>query len=165
MTRDVRARLAPRLAALASVLVLVVGVGSGLVRTLVHQCVHLDGPLALLGVRLTLLQDAADCPAGTLAVTPAASHGAVLAFGLVLPVVAAHTALGALGAGLAAVLLRAAGTVRRVLRAVVRALPRPAADRAAAPARLLADRPLAHALPPLLARALHPHRGPPVALA
>ncbi|RMI00303.1 hypothetical protein, partial [Cellulomonas triticagri] len=115
-------RLAPGLVAVASLLVLATGVGLGLARTLVHQCLHLDGPLATLGVRLTLLQDVADCPTGTLAMLPAPSQGAVLAIGLALPALAAHAALGALGAGLAAGLLRAVRTARGVLGAVVRAL-------------------------------------------
>jgi hypothetical protein len=137
----------PVLTAVAALVVLLAGTG-----------------LALLGLRLTLLQDAADCPTGTLAVAPSPAHGAVLALGLALPVVAAHAALGALGAGLAALLLRVARTARRVLGAVAHALP--------AAVRLPASRPVripawsaGHALPAVLARARHPHRGPPPALA
>jgi hypothetical protein len=160
-----RAPLAPLVTALASLLALGGALWLGAARTVVHHCLAVDGPLALLGVRLTLLQDVADCPSGTLALMPAASHGAVLALGLVLPVAAAHAALGALGLGLAALLLRASRTARAVLGAVVPALPRAAAPRpvpAAGPAPAWrAD----HPRPAVLARALYPHRGPPVALA
>jgi hypothetical protein len=154
----------PVLTAVAALVVLLAGTGLGAARAVLHQCVHLGEPLALLGLRLTLLQDAADCPTGTLAVAPSPAHGAVLALGLALPVVAAHAALGALGAGLAALLLRVARTARRVLGAVAHALP--------AAVRLPASRPVripawsaGHALPAVLARARHPHRGPPPALA
>jgi hypothetical protein len=155
----------PLLAALASVLALAGAVALAGVRTLVHQCLQVDGPLAVIGVRLTLLQDAGDCPTGTLAVAPAASQGAVLVLGLVLPVVAAHAALGALGLGLTALLLRAAGTARRVLGAVVRALPAPAPH---GPARSRRRLPVPGAVlvtATVLARTRHPHRGPPPAFA
>lgn len=160
-----RVATAPLVTALTSVLVLGGALSIGAARTVVHHCLTVDGPLALLGVRLTLLQDVADCPAGTLALTPAASHGAVLALGLVLPVAAAHAALGALGLGLTALLLRASRTARAVLGAVVPALPRATAPRPVAAARPALAWRAAHPRPAVLARALHPHRGPPVALA
>jgi hypothetical protein len=163
--REGRLLATPLLAALASLLALGGAVWLVGVRTLVHQCVHVDGPLAVLGVRLTLLQDAADCPTGTLAVAPAASHGAVLALGLVLPVVAAHAALGALGLGLTALLLRAAGTARRVLGAVVRVVPRPAGFQPAGSRRGLPFAGVVRLPAAVLARARHPHRGPPPAFA
>lgn len=160
-----RVGLAPRLAAVVSGLALLAGVGLGVARTLVHQCVHLDGPLALLGVRLTLVQDAADCPTGTLALAPAPAHGALLAIGLVVPVIAAHTALLALGTGLLAWSLRVARGTRAVLTAAVRSALRPGPRAVAAPRRLA---PVVGA-PARRARSLvhvvHPHRGPPVALA
>lgn len=160
-----RVPAAPLVAALASLLALAGALGLGVARTVVHHCLTIDGPLAVLGVRLTLLQDVADCPTGTLALTPAASHGAVLALGLVLPVAAAHAALGALGLGLTALLLRASRTARAVLGAVVHALPRPTAPRPVRAARPALVWRAAHPRPAALARALHPHRGPPVALA
>jgi hypothetical protein len=155
----------PLLTAVASLLALGAALWLGAARTVVHHCLTIDGPLALLGVRLTLLRDAADCPTGTLALTPAASHGAVLALGLVLPVAAAHAALGAVGLGLAALLLRASRTARAVLGSVVRALPRPTAPRPVRAARLAPVWRAGSPRPAVLARALHPHRGPPVALA
>jgi hypothetical protein len=160
-----RALLLSRLAAAAAAVAVVLGVGAGLLRALAHQCLHVDGPLALLGVRLTLLQDAADCPTGTLAMTPAASQGAVLAIGVVLPVVLAHAVLGALGAGLAAVLLRAARSVRRVLGAAAPVLPRPAGSPPARRGPVPPPGPAGLVAPAVRARARHPHRGPPVALA
>lgn len=159
-----RAGLLPLLTAVASLAVLGGAGWLGAVRTVVHQCVTIDGPLALLGVRLAVLQDAADCPTGV-ALTPGASHGAMLALGLVLPVVALHATLGALGLGLAALLLRAAGTVRSVLGAVCRALPRAEQARPTRPARTAPAARSHHPRPAVLARALHPHRGPPAALA
>lgn len=163
-SRVPRAALLPLLTAVASLVALAGAGWLGAVRTVVHQCVTIDGPLAVLGVRLAVLQDAADCPTGV-ALTPGASHGVVLALGLVLPVVALHAALGALGLGLAALLLRAAGTARSVLGAVLHALPRAVPARPAGAARPApATRP-GHPRPAVLARALHPHRGPPAALA
>lgn len=159
-----RVAAVPLVTALASLLALGGALWLGVTRTVVHHCLTVDGPLALLGVRLTLLQDAADCPSGTLALTPGASHGAVLALGLVLPVAAAHTALGALGLGLTALLLRASRTARAVLGAVVHALPRATAPRPVRGTRPAPAWRTGHPRPAVLARALHPHRGPPVAL-
>ncbi|MCG7287187.1 hypothetical protein MHY85_14560 [Cellulomonas sp. ACRRI] len=154
----------PLLTAVASLLALGGAAWLGAVRTVVHQCVTIDGPLALLGVRLALLEDAADCPTGV-ALAPGTSHGAVLALGLVLPLVALHAVLGALGLGLAALLVRAAGTARTVLGAVLRPLPRAAHARPAGAPRPAPAARAGHARPAVLARALHPHRGPPAALA
>lgn len=155
-----RPGLLPLLTAVASLLALGGALWLGALRTVVHACVTLDGPLALVGVRLQLLQDAADCPTGV-ALTPAATQGAVLALGLVVPVVALHAALGALGLGLTALLLGAARTARSVLGAVVRALPRPAAARPAGVVRPAPVRGVDHPRVAVLARALHPYRGPP----
>ncbi|TKR22109.1 hypothetical protein FA014_18220 [Cellulomonas hominis] len=154
----------PLLTAVASLVALGGAGWLGAVRTVVHQCVAIDGPLALLGVRLALLEDAADCPTGV-ALPVGASHGAVLALGLVLPLVALHAALGALGLGLTALLLRAARTVRAVLGAVLRPLPRAARGRLTVTPRPAPAARAGHARPAVLARALHPHRGPPAALA
>lgn len=159
-----RAALLPLLTAVASLAALGGAAWLGAVRTVVHPCITIDGPLALLGVRLAVLQDAADCPTGV-ALTPAASHGAVLALGLVLPVVALHAALGALGLGLAALLLHVSGTARAVLGAVLHALPRAVRPRPAGAPRPAPAARTHHPRPAVLARALHPHRGPPAALA
>ncbi|MBD3779797.1 MAG: hypothetical protein IE923_11110 [Micrococcales bacterium] len=164
VVRRTRTHLPAVLAALAAVAVLAAGTTTGAARVVLHQCVRLDEPLAALGIRLSLLQDVADCPTGTLAVTPDPSHGAVLTLGLVLPVLAAHAALAAAGAGLTALLLRLAGSARRVLGAVVHALPRPAGPQPASapqPLTWLAER----SRPARVPRERHPHRGPPPALA
>lgn len=164
--RRLGAALPPLVVAFTSVMVLAGGAWLGLARATVHQCLSLDGPLAGLGLRLTLLQSVADCPGGTLALAPDPSHGAVLAFGLLLPVVSAHAVLGALGIGLTAAVLRATRTVSGVVRAVVHALPRPTASRPfRAVSRPVVPERRTPALPFVLASALHPHRGPPVALA
>ncbi|HEY0186791.1 MAG TPA: hypothetical protein VGC67_04825 [Cellulomonas sp.] len=154
------------LAAIASVAVLVAGTWTGAARVLVHQCLRLDGPVGTLGVRLQLLQNVADCPDGTLAVTPGVPQGAVLAFSLALPVLAAYTALGALVTALVALLLRAGSTAVRVLGCAVHALP-------VAPAPVPVDDRHGDAVLPRWERApstgapgpRHPRRGPPVALA
>ncbi|GIG35432.1 hypothetical protein [Cellulomonas pakistanensis] len=155
-----RAGLLPLLTAAASLLAVGGALWLGALRTVVHACVTIDGPLALVGVRLSLLQDAADCPTGV-ALTPAATQGAVLALGLVVPVVALHAALGALGLGLTALLLTCARTARSVLGAVVRALPRPSAARPAPTPRPAPAWRADHPRAAVLARVLHPHRGPP----
>lgn len=154
----------PLLTAAATLLALAGVLRLGALRTVVHDCVDLDGPLALLGVRLTLLQDASDCPTGV-ALSPGTAHGAVLALGLVLPVVALHAALGALGLGLTALLLRTNRTVRSVLGAVAPTLPRPVRVRPAGAARSVPAWCADARRPAVLAHALHPHRGPPAALA
>jgi hypothetical protein len=157
---------APSLVALSSLLVLLMGTWLGVARVVVHQCLRLDGPIGVLGLRMQLLQDVADCPDGTLAVMPGAPQGMVLAFSLALPVVAGWTALGAVGAALLAVVVRAVRSVSRVLRSVVRHLPEPPAtrpvdgtDAAVVPVRW--ERvPL-----PVVLGPRHPRRGPPLALA
>lgn len=154
------------LAALASVAVLVTGTWLGAARVIVHQCLRIDGPVGLLGLRLQLLQDAADCPDGTLAVTPGVPQGAVLAFSLALPVLAAWTVLAAVGTALVAVVLRFGATALRVLRSVVRHLPvapaaHPVADRSGATVLPRWERVPASAAP----GPRHPRRGPPLALA
>lgn len=165
--RAARARrvlTSPLLTAVAAVAALAGGVWSGIARAVADVCVHLDGSLAAVGLRLALVQDVADCPTGTLALVPAPSQGLVLVAALALPVLAASSALGALVAVLAHAALRAVRTVRDVLVAAVRSLPR-AVVVAVSEAPSAPVRAAGHRLPSALARALHPHRGPPVALA
>lgn len=166
-TRASRARrvlTSPLATALTAVVALAGGAWAGVARAVGEACVHLDGTLAAVGLRLALVQDVADCPTGTLALVPAPSQGLVLVAALVLPVLAATSALGAVLATLAAAVLRTVRAVRDVLGAVARALPR--APGATAPESLSATvAAVGHPRPAALARALHPHRGPPVALA
>jgi hypothetical protein len=159
-----RVLTSPLATAIAAVAALAGGASFGVARAVADACVHLDGTLATIGLRLALVQDVADCPTGTLALVPAPSQGVVLVAALALPVLAAASALGAVLATLAAAVLRAARTARDVLAAAVRTLPRASAVAVTeAPAALV--RTAGHPRPAALARALHPHRGPPVALA
>jgi hypothetical protein len=98
------------LVAISSALLLLMGTWLGVARVVVHQCLRLDGPIGVLGLRMQLLQDVADCPDGTLALMPGAPQGMVLAFSLALPVLAGWTALGAVGATLTTLVVRAART-------------------------------------------------------
>ncbi len=164
VARARRVLTSPLVTAVAAVAALAGGAWSGIARAVADVCVHLDGPLAAVGLRLALVQDVADCPTGTLALVPAPSQGLVLVAALALPVLAASSALGAVVALLAGAVLRAVRTARDVLGSVVRALPRAAAVAVAGPPAAPV-RAVGHRLPSALARALHPHRGPPVALA
>jgi hypothetical protein len=154
------------LVAISSALLLLMGTWLGVARVVVHQCLRLDGPIGVLGLRMQLLQDVADCPDGTLALMPGAPQGMVLAFSLALPVLAGWTALGAVGATLTTLVVRAARTALRVLRSVVRHLPAPPAPRpvAGAGSSLVPVRWERVALPAVLGPR-HPRRGPPLALA
>lgn len=107
------------LAGLLSGLALVFGGWLGIARVLVHQCAAIEGPLATLGQRLTLLREVPDCPAGTMAVVPGLPQSVVLLIALALPVLAAHAALGALGIGLVALLRRTVGLALDLLAAVL----------------------------------------------
>lgn len=163
-TRARRVLTSPLVTALAAVAALAGGAWFGIARAVADVCVHLDGTLAAVGLRLALVQDVADCPTGTLALVPAPSQGLVLVAALALPVLAAAGALGALLASLAAAVLRTVRAAVAALGAVVRALPRASAVAVTgtpAPPAWSAG----HPRPAALARALHPHRGPPVALA
>ncbi|HEY0216575.1 MAG TPA: hypothetical protein VGC57_09300 [Cellulomonas sp.] len=153
------------LAALASAAALLGGTWLGVARVLVHQCVRLDGPIGFLGVRLQLLQAVADCPDGTLAVTPGGAQGVVLAFSLAIPALAAWTALGAVGAALVALVARGARTAGRVLRTVVHRLPDLVATRPVRTPRTVLRPRWARPLPSAAPGARHPRRGPPLALA
>lgn len=133
-------------------------------RMLLHACTSADGPLAMLGVRLALLQGSADCPDGSLAMDPASAHRAVLVMTLAFPVVAAHAALGACGIGLTALLVRVVNAAGRLLRAVLRRWTGPMAPHVPARAPLTAAAgPVARLRSVRLASPLR--RGPPLRLA
>lgn len=165
--RVLRARFGvPGVVGLVSALALVAGGWLGLARVLVHQCAAIEGPLAELGQRLTLLRDVPDCPAGTLAVVPGVPQTAVLLVALALPVLAAHAALGALGVGLIALLTRAAGAALGVLAAVLPDLGALTRFRVQVRARIgILVEHRAPTLPSGVPGDRHPLRGPPVAVA
>ena len=95
----------------------------------------------------------------------AATHGAILVLSVAAPVLVAHVVAAAFGAGLAALVVRAASSAGALLRVVLVRLP---ARPHVAPARLrrlvvVGDpdvRP-----PGSRGLRLHPHRGPPLATA
>lgn len=152
-------------AGIAAGVLLLVGGWFGVARVLVHQCAAIDGPLADLGRWLTLLRDVPDCPVGTLAVAPGLSQSAVLVIALALPVVAAQVALGALGAGLVAVLRRAVRGALDVLAAVLPDLSALARVSVRVGERIGIL--VGHRVPPLpsgVPGRRHPLRGPPVAM-
>lgn len=91
------------LVAVAVGLLATAGTCTALARALVHRCLTTGGPVDAPGVRLTVWQDAAQCPEGSLTLSQGLPYGAVLAVSLALPVVLVHTVLGAAGLGLAAV--------------------------------------------------------------
>lgn len=132
-------------------------------RLLLHPCVSADGPLGQLGVRLALLSSANDCPEGTLAVSDAATHGAILVLSVAAPALVAHVVVAAFGAGLTALVVRAASSAGALLRVVLVRLPaRPHA--APAPLRRLVVVGEPDVRPPgSRGLRLHPHRGPPLA--
>lgn len=92
-------------------------------RVLLHDCVSAGGALGPLGLRLSVLRDAADCPEGAYGLGTV-SQGAVVLLSAAAPVVALYVLLTACGVGLSALLLRAARQVRalagRALRGVLR---------------------------------------------
>ncbi|AEE44760.1 hypothetical protein Celf_0620 [Cellulomonas fimi ATCC 484] len=108
-------RAAAALAGLAALLALA-GAASG--RVLLHQCLAPVG-VGPWGLRLALLQDAADCPDGTYAFGPAAG-GAVLLLSVAGPLLVAHLALAASGVGAGVVASRAYRAAVRLLRRWVR---------------------------------------------
>lgn len=156
--------LAAALLAVGGVAV-VLGVLAAQGRLLLHPCVTADGPLGQLGVRLALLSSANDCPEGTLAVSDAAANGAILVLSVAAPVLVAHLVVGVFGAGLTALLVRAASSAGALLGAVLVRLPgRPAAAAGPSPRGLVVGAPDVR---PPSTRGLraHPHRGPPLATA
>ncbi|WP_456846963.1 hypothetical protein, partial [Cellulomonas sp. P5_C6] len=83
-------------------------------RVLLHDCVAAGGVLGPLGLRLSVLRDAADCPDGSYGLG-AMSQGAVVLLSIAVPVAALYLLLAACGVGLSAVLVRAARQVRVLL--------------------------------------------------
>jgi len=94
-------------------------------RVLLHDCVSASGVLGPLGLRLSVLRDAADCPEGTYGLG-AMSQGAVLLLSVAAPVASLYLLLTVCGVGLSALLVRAARQVRllvgRALRGALRAV-------------------------------------------
>lgn len=147
-------------------MMLLAGGWLGVARVLVHQCADIEGPLAQLGQRLTLLSEVPDCPAGTMAVVPGLPQSAVLLIALALPVLAAHAAVGALGIGLVAWLRRAAGVALDVLAAATPDLSALGRFRVLVQARLgILIEHQSSVLPSGVPGDRHPLRGPPVAVA
>lgn len=150
---------------LAVVGLLAVGLGVLVLqgRLLLHPCVSADGPLGQLGVRLALLSSVNDCPEGTLAVSDAATHGAILVLSVAAPALVGHLVVAAFGAGLTTLLVRAVSSAGALLRAVVVRLPgRPRV--APVQRRRLVVVGVPDVRPPgSRGLRLHPHRGPPLA--
>lgn len=110
-------RPAAPLAAVAAVLAFSVGVAlQG--RVLLHDCVSTAGAFGSLGLRLDVLRDATDCPAGSYGLG-GVPRGAVLLFSVALPVLVAYALLTACGVGLSTVVARAVRQARALLRAVL----------------------------------------------
>lgn len=135
-------------------------------RVLLHDCVSAAGVLGPLGLRLSVLRDAADCPEGAYGLG-AMSQGAVVLLSVAAPVAALYLLLTACGIGLSALLLRAARQVRqlagRALRGALRAVPPLPVT-----ARRGAGVPLGQVLPAWTERVLVgsiARRGPPVVVA
>jgi hypothetical protein len=87
-------------------------------RVLLHDCVAAGGLLGPLGLRLSVLRDAADCPDGSYGLGSVAQGGVVL-LSIALPVAALYLFLTACGVGMAALLVRASRQVRDLLGRVV----------------------------------------------
>ncbi|WP_421732282.1 hypothetical protein [Cellulomonas sp.] len=83
-------------------------------RVLLHDCVSAGGVLGPLGLRLSVLRDAADCPEGAYGLGTV-SQGAVVLLSVAAPVAALYLLLTACGVGLSAVLVRAGRQLRRLL--------------------------------------------------
>jgi hypothetical protein len=83
-------------------------------RVLLHDCVSAAGVLGPLGLRLSVLRDAADCPDGAYGLG-AVSQGAVVLLSVAVPVAALYLLLTACGVGLSALLVRAARQVGRLV--------------------------------------------------
>ncbi|WP_146847181.1 hypothetical protein [Cellulomonas terrae] len=158
---------APRLSlAVAVVLAGLAAVVAAQGRVLLHDCVSAAGVLGPLGLRLSVLRDAADCPEGAYGLGTM-SQGAVVLLSVAAPVAALYLLLTACGVGLSALLVRAARQVRqlagRALRGALRAVPAlPVVVRGGSSV------PLGRAVPAWTERVLLDciaRRGPPVVLA
>ena len=125
---------APRLSlAAAVVLAGLAAVVAAQGRVLLHDCVSAAGVLGPLGLRLSVLRDAADCPEGTYGLG-SMSQGAVVLLTVAAPVASLYLLLTVCGVGLSALLVRAARQVRllvgRALRGAWRAVrPQPVPSR------------------------------------
>ena len=152
--------------AAAAVLSIVVGLGAVVVsRTQIalHACLPGEGPVGWLGLRLALLRGSIDCPEGTLALGGSASRSALVVFSVTLPTVLVHLLAAVCGAGLSALLARAASGVRGMVGSAWRVLP--GAPRAPG---VRVRRVIGCVRAGVLRRAgdmAHPDRGPPVLLA
>lgn len=150
-----------RAVALSAVLAAAGPVAARAGSVLAQHCFAVGGSWADLGLRLQLLSGAPRCPGGSFG-SGAASRSALLLVSGVLPLLAVHIALGAVGLGLGVLGARAARVVGALARAVVR-LPDPA--RAASPV----GEPARHVVVGTAVRAhvidivrTAPHRGPPL---
>ena len=94
-------------------------------RVLLHDCVSAAGALGPLGLRLSVLRDATDCPEGAYGLGTV-SQGAVVLLSVAAPVAALYLLLTACGVGLSALLVRAARQVRRLVGRTLRGGSRPA---------------------------------------
>ncbi|KQR12011.1 hypothetical protein [Cellulomonas sp. Leaf334] len=123
---------APRLSlAAAVVLAGLAAVVAAQGRVLLHDCVSAAGVLGPLGLRLSVLRDAADCPEGAYGLGTV-SQGAVVLLSVAAPVAALYLLLTVCGVGLSALCVRAARQVRqlagRALRGALRVVPPPPVD-------------------------------------
>lgn len=104
-----------------AVLTLVTAAVAAQGRVVLHDCVSTGGAFGALGLHLAVLQDVADCPAGSYGLG-GVSRGAVLLLSVALPVLVGYLLATACGVGLSAVVVRAARQARALLRAVLPSL-------------------------------------------
>lgn len=128
-------------------------------RLLLHGCLPADA-FGTLGVRLALLRDAAECPAGTYGLG-AAPRGAVVLLSVALPVLALHLVLAAFGLGLLTVVRRALRSLADVLRAVAHRRPPETPAPAAIAVQRLMPAPVVRHLQARAGMLTWSHRGPP----
>lgn len=125
-------------------------------RVMLHQCLS-AGAFAPLGLRLAVLRDAADCPAGSYGLG-AAPQGAVLLLSVAVPALLAHVLLAACGTGVGSLLL----AVRRRVAALGRrwwpTTPAPLAVATTEARFVVVETPRRHDRGLVVVRAL---RGPP----
>lgn len=159
---SLRAPARPLPVVVAGVLTLVLAIVVGAFaqgRLLLHGCLPADA-FGTLGVRLALLRDAAECPAGTYGLG-AAPRGAVVLLSVALPVLALHLVLAACGLGLLTVVRRALRGIAGVLGAVAHRLPAGSPARVAPTTRRLLPAPVVRHLRARAGMLTWSHRGPP----
>lgn len=164
LAHGVRGSRTPVLVWAVALLTLAVGSVLGVTRVVVHHCVAVDGTLGLVGLRLRLLGDVADCPDGTLALLPDPGQNALVMLSLALPVLAAQATLGACGLGVAALVARARTVVAQIVGRRLRATDDTRPVHTTRAPRTMPDT----VLLPLFSAGLGARqrlRGPPVALA